>query len=263
MNHPFVVEVSGLSVFFGDHVILDSVTFHVAAGRFIGLIGPNGAGKTTLLKALLGITKPDRGSIKIFGQPPGKAHNLISYVPQSPQFEPSFPILGRDVVMMGRYNMIGTGKFPGKEDHSAVDESLERVGVSDIAYKKFGSLSGGERQKILIARALSPKPKLLLLDEPTTGVDAPSQDSFYGLLHSLINEMKMTIMLVSHDIGVITSHVDDIICINQKVFCHGPPKEVFADGLIGKAYGSEAEVIMHGHGEPHRMVKRHHEESGK
>ena len=159
--------------------------------------------------------------------------------------------------MMGRYNRLGLGKFPGAKDRAEVNYAMEVVDILELADRNFGNLSGGEKQKVLIARSIASKPRLLLLDEPTTGVDAPSQDSFYKLLHSLKNDLDITVVLVSHDIGVITSHVEDMICINQRLFCHGSPPDVVGGGLIGEAYGRDAEVIMHDHNVPHRTVRDH------
>lgn len=252
-----IVSVKDLVVRFRSGVALDHVSLSIKAGNFTGLIGPNGAGKTTLLRVLLGLIKPDSGTVRVFGHPPGHAHNLIGYVPQTARFEREFPISVRDVALMGRYAVIGLGRRPRAEDRAAADQALERVGMSDLAGRRFGALSGGQMQKALIARALSGSPRLLLMDEPTTGVDALSQESFFTLLHNLIKDLGMTIVLVSHDIGVITSHVDEIICINQKVFCHGSAPEVLKEGVIGKAYSGEAEILMHSHDVPHRMVKSH------
>jgi zinc transport system ATP-binding protein len=252
-----VVEIKELVVLIRGRKILDGITLSIGAGRFTGLIGPNGAGKTTFLKILLGLIKPDGGSVRVFGHDPGESHNLIGYVPQSTNIDSSFPVSALDVVMMGMLIKQKLGRPAGKDDRQAATTALERAGVLSLADKRFGSLSGGERQKVLIARALCGQPRLLLLDEPTTGVDALSQDSFYTLLKSLINSMNMTILLVSHDIGVITSIVDDLICLNQKVFCHAAPAEVLRDGVVGQAYGCEAEILMHGHSTPHRVVGHH------
>jgi len=257
MSHTEVVRVEDLVVRFGGVAVLDGVTLSIKAGGFTGLIGPNGAGKTTLLRVLLGLVKPDSGRVSVFGHLPGHSHNLIGYVPQSARFERNFHITTRDVALMGRYGSIGIGRYPKKEDIKAAEEALDKVGILNLKDRRFGSLSGGQMQKALIARALSGNPRLLLMDEPTTGVDVLSQDSFYALLRELQKEMRMTIILVSHDIGVITSHVDDVICINRKVFCHGASATVLKDGIIGAAYGSETEILMHGHAVPHRLLKSH------
>ncbi len=252
-----VAEMDNVTVRFRGSAALDNVSLKIQAETITGLIGPNGAGKTTLLKALVGLVKPDAGRVTVFGHPPGKAHNLIGYVPQLARVETNFPIQVEEVVMMGRYGLLGAGRFPGPDDRKAVEEAMARVNIGDLAKKRFGALSGGERQKALIARALSSRPRLLLLDEPTTGVDSPSQDSFYQLLHELKKNLGMTVLLVSHDIGVITSHADDLICINQKVYSHGAPGDSAGKGLIGEAYGCEAEILLHGHSAPHRVVGHH------
>lgn len=253
MSAAHVISVENVTVTFGGEAALDEVTFAISGGRFTGIIGPNGAGKTTLMRALLGLVKPDRGVITVFGHPPGKSHSLIGYVPQLSKVEPNFPIQVFDVVMMGRYGLLGLGRYPGVKDKKAVAQSLARVGIADLATKHFGSLSGGERQKVLIARALCGNPRLLLLDEPTTGVDMVAQESFFELLHALNTELGMTIMLVSHDTGVITNHVEELLCLNHKLFCHGPPSEVITDEIIRQAYGKNAELIPHHH--------HHHEKS--
>jgi len=261
MSVPHVAEMENVTVLFRGVAALDNVSLKIEAETITGLIGPNGAGKTTLLKTLVGLVKPDAGRVSVFGHPPGKAHNLIGYVPQLAKVESNFPVQVEEVVMMGRYGLLGAGRFPGLEDRRAAEEAMSRVNIGDLAKKRFGALSGGERQKALIARALCSRPRLLLLDEPTTGVDAPSQDSFYQLLHQLKKDLGMTILLVSHDIGVITSQADDLICINQKVYSHGAPGDAAGKGLIGEAYGCEAEILLHGHSAPHRVVGHHtHEE---
>ncbi|VAX22538.1 Zinc ABC transporter, ATP-binding protein ZnuC [hydrothermal vent metagenome] len=257
MTQANVVEVENVSLSFDGHKVLDNVSFSIQAGSFTGLIGPNGAGKTTILRVLLGLLKPDGGKVRIFGHPPGKSHSFIGYVPQSITYDRMFPVSVREVVMMGRFGTIGLGRGPQEKDYTAVNEALSVVGAQSFADQRFGKLSGGERQRALIARALCVKPHLLLLDEPTTGVDVVSQDTFYKMLKGLVKNMKMTIMLVSHDLGVITKMVDDLICINQKVFVHGSPKDVLSDGVIGQAYGCEAEILMHDHSTPHRVVRPH------
>ena len=242
-----VVTAESVTVKYNRQVVLDEITFAIEAEGFTGIIGPNGAGKTTLIRTLLGLVKPSSGKIRIFGHPPGMSHSLIGYVPQVTKIEPNFPVRVKDVVMMGRYGRLGLGRYPGEADRVAVEESLERTGIKNLAQKHFGSLSGGERQKTLIARALCGQPKLLLLDEPTTGVDILAEGSFYEMLHALQKELGMTIILVSHDTGVISNHVSDLLCLNHKIFCHGKPSEVITDEVIGKAYGQESQVVAHAH----------------
>jgi len=247
-----IVETKNLVVRLGGRVALDGVTLSIRAGAFTGIVGPNGAGKTTLLKTLLGLITPASGEILVFGHKPGEAHHLIGYVPQTPRLDPKFPISVFDVALMGRLGKRATG-----DDRAHAARALEQVGMAHAAATHFGSLSGGERQRVLIARALAGGPRLLLLDEPATGVDAPGQDSFYAMLKDFIVNHSMTIVMVSHDIGVITSLVDDLICLNQTVFCHGPPAQALASAMIGQAYGTQAELLLHGHAIPHRAVREH------
>ncbi|MDH5511181.1 MAG: metal ABC transporter ATP-binding protein [Nitrospinota bacterium] len=263
MSDINLVQVEGLTVILGGRVALDDITLNIRAGSFTGILGPNGAGKSTLLKVLLGLIHPQRGSVLVFGHKPGDSHGLIGYVPQSISgLVGDFPVSALDVVMMGRLGPDKIGRRYGNADRAASMEAMEAVGIEGKAQNRFGSLSGGERQKALIARALCAGPKLLLLDEPTTGVDPVAQDDFYAMLTRLKDANKITIALVSHDVGVITSMVDDLICLNQKVFLHGPPEEALKDGMIGKTYGSRTEIVMHGHDVPHRHLPIHGEGGG-
>ncbi|MBI4828208.1 MAG: ATP-binding cassette domain-containing protein [Nitrospinae bacterium] len=166
----------------GGRVALDGVTLSIRAGAFTGIVGPNGAGKTTLLKALLGLVKPASGEILVFGHQPGQAHHLIGYVPQTPRMDPKFPISVFDVALMGRL-----GKRASGDDRAHAARALEQVGMANFAAKRFGSLSGGERQRVLIARALAGGPRLLLLDEPTTGVDPVTRQDFWQLVIKLVS----------------------------------------------------------------------------
>jgi zinc transport system ATP-binding protein len=263
MNEEYVVRTEGLSAILGGRTVLEDVTLSIRAGSFTGLIGPNGAGKSTLLKILLGLIHPSAGTALVFGLPPGEAHHLIGYVPQGQTgVDNNFPVSVRDVVMMGR---LSPARFPGfysRADGAAADGAINSVGLATFAGKRFGSLSGGERQKALIARALCGGPRLLLLDEPSSGVDVVAQDGFHAMLMDLKAAYDVSILLVSHDVGVITSMVDNLICLNQRVFLHGPPDEAVKDGMIGRAYGSKTEIVMHGHDVPHRHLRRHGDGDG-
>ncbi|VAX13003.1 hypothetical protein MNBD_GAMMA24-1067 [hydrothermal vent metagenome] len=254
---PNVIEARNLTVKYGSNIILDDVSFNIAPGTFTGLIGPNGAGKTTLIKTILGLIKPSKGSITVLGHPAGKSVNLTAYVPQTSTTEQKMPVTVEEVVMMGRIAKIGIGKRASDEDRTAVGRAMEIVGVSSLAKKYFNDNSGGERQKVLIARAIAGSPRLLLLDEPTTGVDTLGEESFYEMLDKFRNELKMTILMVSHDIGVIHGKVDNIICLNRKLFCHNTPDRALEDGVLENAYGADMELFMHNHEIPHRTVKPH------
>ncbi len=257
MPLPNVIEAHNVTVKYGNSIILDDISFNIAVGTFTGLIGPNGAGKTTLIKTILGLIKPTKGSITVHGQTAGKSHNMTAYVPQTSTTEHKMPVTVEEVVMMGRIAKIGIGKRASAEDRTAVRETMEIVGISSLAKKYFNDNSGGERQKVLIARAIAGDPRLLLLDEPTTGVDTVGEESFYEMLDKFRNELKMTILMVSHDIGVVHGKVDNIICLNRKLFCHDTPEHALKDGVLENAYGADMELFMHNHEIPHRTVKPH------
>jgi zinc transport system ATP-binding protein len=243
------LELKNISVNLNNTPILEDINLIVYKNDFIAIIGPNGGGKSTLLKTILGLIKPDNGEIKICSKNQRDALKLIGYLPQKSYFDLSFPINVFDVVLMGRYN--GLFKKYKDEDKDAVISALKDVKMLKFKDRQISELSGGQMQRIFIARALVREPQLLLLDEPTASVDPKMQKSFYELLSFLKN--KMTIILVTHDVGVASSYVDNIACLNRKLFYHGTP-EGSARG-IESAYECPIEII--GHGIPHRVFKEH------
>lgn len=253
------VKIKGVWVYYRDTLVLKDVSLNIETGEFLGLIGPNGGGKTTLLKVILGLIKPDEGRVEVFGASPvklgGKRH-LIGYLPQRSLIDWEFPISVTDVVMMGRYGQIGVLRQPTPEDKETVLQALERVGMADLAHHQIGELSGGQQQRVFIARALATEPKLLLLDEPVAGVDAVTQDKFYQFLKELKDELGLTIVIVSHDLAVISAYVEKVACLNQSLYLHAPSAEVFASGRLDKVYGCEVELLAHGR-IPHRVVEEH------
>ncbi len=210
---------------------LDDVTFEVLDGEFVGIFGPNGGGKTTLLKLIMGMLKPQSGVIRLFGQPPKETRHLIGYVPQAMRFDRDFPISALEVVMMGCLKKLNVwGRYPKEVEHKAV-HALERVGLAHKAKSSFGTLSGGEAQRTLIARAIVDEPKLLVLDEPTASVDPQAQQGIYQQLAEL--NQTMTILMVTHDLQTIVDKVGKLLCVHRQVNCL-KPKEVcehFALGL--------------------------------
>jgi len=248
-----IVSIRDLWIYQGEHAVLEDINLQLDAGDFLGLIGPNGGGKSTLLKAMLGLIKPDRGEIAIFGLPPAAARNRMGYVPQKTVFDRSFPVKVLDVVLMGRYSRKGLLHRYGRQDRQAALRALADVGMADRAGRQIGALSGGEQQRVFVARSLVSDPELLLLDEPTAGIDSAQQTDFYGLLCHLNRDLGIAIVLVSHDVTAVSTYVSKIACLNQRLYYHGS-KEISNED-IEKAYGCPVEMIAHG--TPHRVLRKH------
>lgn len=247
-----VVELSNVSFAYDGMPALRDVDFQLFEGDFVGIIGPNAGGKTTLLKLILGLLEPDAGTVRVFGRAPREARGMVGYVPQYARFDRTFPIRVRTAVAMGT---LGRGT-PSRDDDAAVERALERVELSGVADRQIGHLSGGQLQRVLIARALVAEPGLLLLDEPTSSVDTRIGRSVHELLVELSNEI--TIVLVSHDIGVISRHVGTIACLNVSMHYHRS-RELTPE-MIEAAYGCPVDLVAHGH--PHRVLEHHEPEGG-
>lgn len=234
-------------------VILEGIDFWAEEGDFVGIIGPNGAGKTTLLKVILGLIEPVKGSVLVYGLPPEKGRWFLGYVPQHGTFNKDFPLRVLDVVLMGRLR--GKGPFRGfsKQDQERVEEVLRLLEVYHLKDRLISTLSGGELQRVLIARALASEAKVLLLDEPTSNVDIPFETEFFELLQNLRKQKGLTILLVTHDVGVLSQYVEKIACLNRRMYYHGT-KEIRPEELEA-VYGCPVDLIAHGI--PHRVLKDH------
>jgi zinc transport system ATP-binding protein len=261
VRDPAAIEVRDLWLSFGGHYVLEAVDLTVHEGEFFGLIGPNGAGKSVLLKVLLGLLRADRGSVRILGKPPGASRGDIAYVPQRAEFDTRFPIHVMDVVLMGRLGRARMLRPYGAEDRARAHQALERVGMLDLARRQIGELSGGQLQRVLIARALVLDARVLLLDEPTANLDSTVAGRLYELLRDLTG--KLTIVLVDHDIGVMSRYVQSVGCLNRRLHHHHGkhlPQEV-----LEEAYGYPVEVLTHhrhddhghDHGHDHRVLGGH------
>ena len=248
-----IVSIDNLWIFREEHAILEDINLKLERADFLGLIGPNGGGKSTLLKVMLGLIKPDNGRIRIFGLEPEAARARMGYLPQKTIFDQNFPIRVQEVVQMGRFSRTGLFRSYGPADRNAAYCALEAVGMEDRADREIGALSGGEQQRIFVARSLVSDPELLLLDEPTAGVDSSQQTEFYELLCHLNQDMGIAIVLVSHDITAISKYVGKIACLNQRLYYHGSKELTNED--IEKAYGCPVEMIAHG--TPHRVLRKH------
>jgi zinc transport system ATP-binding protein len=257
MNTQPAVFIRNLWVKHNHVPILEDIHLDIEAGRFVGILGPNGAGKSTLLKVILGLLAPTEGEVLVFGDSPRKLRRqgqLLGYLPQRPLSNPHFPVSVLDVVLMGRYGSIGLLKRPQPPDRDIARQNLALLGISHLAERPIGELSGGEQQRVFIARALSVKPRLLLLDEPTVSLDACLQDELYELVNHLKNDLTLTVLMVSHDIGAVATHVDDIICLNRRVHVHQPPP--IGRLALESTFGCSVEYLFHGE-IPHRVVRVH------
>jgi len=254
MTDTPVIIFENVTIAYYGRPALESVNLEVRRGEFLGIIGPNGGGKTTLLRTILGLLRPTAGKVIVLGQSPEQARSRIGYVPQTSIFERHFPIDVWDVVMMGRLSRLGMFKRPSDSDRAKVKEVLDFVGLYDLRKRKIGSLSGGQIQKAMVARAIVGEPELLLLDEPTSSFDVQSEKNLYGLLSSL--NARMTILMVSHDIGAVSSHVTTLACLNRRLYHHGP-KELQPQ-VIESVYGCPVDLIAHG--TPHRVLGEHQQD---
>jgi len=209
---PVAIRFDGVSFAYGPVGVLDSVNFHIHQGEFAALVGTNGSGKTTILKLLLGLEYPQSGKIVLFEESSKNSHALIGYVPQNVGFDPSFPISVREVVRMGRVSSLSR-KWTA-EDENATNEALEKCAVAELASRPYSALSGGQRRRVLVARALASQPKLLVLDEPTANMDRESEERLYCTLGKL--KGTTTILIVTHDSGFVSALTDIVLCVGER-----------------------------------------------
>lgn len=220
---------------------LQHITFTVHRGERIAVVGPNGAGKSTLFKLIVGTFKPSEGQVHIFGHGPA-GHICIGYVPQRNQIDWSFPVTVEDVVMMGRVGQIGFFRWPRRRDWQMVRQSLARVEAAHLAKKQIGELSGGQQQRVFIARALAQEAQLLLLDEPLTGLDMPSQQTIFNILDSLRPD-GVTVLLATHDLQLAADRFDKIMLLNRQIIAFDRPTAVLTTEHLLQAYGGQAHVL--------------------
>jgi len=235
-----IVEIENLTVQYPDIKALDNISFQVNQGDFLGIIGPNGAGKSTLFDAILGLNTKYKGTIKFFGENIRKSKNYlkeIGYVPQKPIFEKNFPVTVTDVVRMGLRN---------ETDENKIDEILQQLWIHELRNRRIGELSGGQLQRVFIAKALITNPKILILDEPVTGIDQQSINLFYSILRELNSKQKITIIWSSHDLDAVNQLANHVACLNRTLFFHGESEKFFSNDDLVKQY-SEASMQEHMH----------------
>ena len=252
-----IVEIKNVWFAYNGQTVLEDVSLDIRPGDFIAMIGPNGGGKTTLLKLMLGLLRPNKGAIRVLGDPTEKASHHIGYVSQDVHINRSFPITAIDVVLMGKLEPSKRWAKSSVQDRTDALDALERMEIADYASSKIGELSGGQRQRVFIARALVTQPKVLLLDEPTASIDAKGQAEFYMLLKELNKDI--TILVVSHDLVAISTYVKSVACVNKRLHYHHQA-EITGEMLEEMYPCTDEEVCpveLIAHGLPHRVLRHH------
>ena len=252
-----IVEIKNIWFAYNGQTVLEDVSLDIRQGDFIAMIGPNGGGKTTLLKLMLGLLRPNKGTIRVLGDPTAKASHHIGYVSQDVHINRSFPITAIDVVLMGKLEPGKRWAKSSVQERTDALDALERMEIADCASSKIGELSGGQRQRVFIARALVTQPKVLLLDEPTASIDAKGQAEFYRLLKELNKDI--TILVVSHDLVAISTYVKSVACVNKRLHYHHQA-EITGEMLEEMYPCTDEEVCpveLIAHGLPHRVLKHH------
>jgi ABC-type Mn2+/Zn2+ transport system ATPase subunit len=229
-----ILEVRGLTVIYNRVPAIQDVTFTVMAGERTAVIGPNGAGKSTLIKTIMGLLQPQAGTVRVNDD----NRYALGYVPQNEGVDWDFPVTVREVVLMGRTRHIGWLRRADRDQWAAVDTALARVGMADLADRQIGELSGGQRRRVFIARALAQEARILLLDEPFSGVDASAQASLMDVLDSL-NQDGITISLCTHDLGLAFSRFDKVIALHRDLIAYGKPADVYQPDVLAKLYGGQ------------------------
>lgn len=237
-----IIEVKNVSFSYGKEIVLENINLNIHKGDYLGIIGPNGGGKTTLLKIILRLLTPSSGTVHLFGQDICYFNkwSKIGYVPQkATNFDANFPLTVEEIVAMGQY---------GKDYHQdIINESLKQVEMFDLRKKIIGDLSGGQQQRVFIAKALAGEPEIIFLDEPTVGVDVKTQEQFYKILKKLNQKLKITLILISHDIDVIASETTEIACVNKNLIYDNNPKNFLRSEKLKRLYGGGVRFIFHTH----------------
>jgi len=245
-----LVSVNNVSFNFGTTKVLLDVTFSMSSGDFVAIIGPNGSGKTTLLRIIIGIIRPSKGFVQLLGEDieTFSQWEKVGYVPQkATNIDSLFPVSVKEVVAMG---LLSSKKFPRfirKRDEEAIDRALEHVNLQDFRNRRIGELSGGQQQRVFIARAIVNRPVVLFLDEPTTGVDAETQERFYSMLGTLNKANKITIAIITHDLGIVNKRVNKIACLNQRLVFHGNHDDFCNSSVVENLLRGEYHLVCHRH----------------
>ncbi len=238
---PTSVQVRQVTATYEGVTALDAVSFDLLQGDQVAVVGPNGAGKSTLFNLIAGTLMPAQGTVTVYGREP-QTQRCVGYVPQRSRIDWKFPVTVADVVMMGRVGAIGLFRWPRRHDRALVAQALERVHLSELANRQIGELSGGQQQRVFLARALAQEAELLLLDEPLTGLDLPSQEAILTLLAEL-RQQGATVLVATHDLHQAATHFAKILLLNRRLLGLGAPPEVLTPSLLRQAYGSQLHII--------------------
>jgi zinc transport system ATP-binding protein len=243
-----VVDLAGVTFGYTATPVVEDVSLAIDPGEYVAIVGPNGSGKSTLMQLMVGLLEPDTGTAHLFGERADRFDDgeRVGYVAQQASAAKEMPITVREVVKMGRFPHVGFGRL-SSEDWAVVDDALATVGMGAFADRRVTQLSGGQRQRAFIARALASEADLLVLDEPTVGVDAESVDAFYDLLAAL-NAEGITVLLIEHDLGAVVEHADRVVCLNREVYFDGPTDEFVESDALARAFGTEARFLAGGDG---------------
>jgi ABC-type Mn2+/Zn2+ transport system ATPase subunit len=252
------VWLSDVTAAYGDHVALEHVNLAVEAGSLLAVVGPNGAGKSTLLKVMAGLLEPVAGRVEILGAPPGREAHRVAYLPQAESVDWSFPITVWEVVMMGRYASVGPLRRPRAVDRGAAHEALERVGMIEHRERQIGALSGGQRRRVFLARALAARPDLFLLDEPVTGIDATTQEDLMDILEEQARSGK-TVVATTHDLACAAQRFQRVAAVNRTIVAHGPASLVLDPSVLARTYGGHLLVLG---GQAVLLDYAHHHDDG-
>jgi zinc transport system ATP-binding protein len=245
-----LVRAEGVSFSFGFRRVLEDVSLAIGPGDFLALLGPNGSGKTTLVKVILNLLSPQSGRVLLWGRPAAEfaEWERIGYIPQkATHFDASFPASAREVVAMALRSTRSAVRLPRRAREEAIRQALDLVGMDEHRDRPIGRLSGGQQQRVFIARAIVTRPDLLFLDEPTAGVDAGTQERFYDLLGRLNTDQGITIVLVTHDIGIVDKHVSRVACLNQRLIYHGSHADFCRSGVVEEMLAGGNHLVSHRH----------------
>lgn len=241
------VQLRAVTAIYDGVTALEQISFTLTQGDQVAVVGPNGAGKSTLFNVIAGTVKPAQGTVTIYGSGP-QGHICVGYVPQRNRIDWRFPVTVHDVVMMGRVGKIGLFRWPRPQDRALVEQALERVDMRALAKRQIGELSGGQQQRVFLARALAQEAELLLLDEPLTGLDQPSQEAILELLVQL-RQQGVTVLVATHDLNQAAEHFAKIMLLNRRLIGFGTPQTVLTPALLSQAYGSQLHIVHSAEGD--------------